>query len=79
MHFWVPKEYPQSAGKLRPLRHGAKGIILHFLLPIVTAVCFENFLRLPPAVGMMAGLTYLSFFFLPLQGARRTGSPQSRG
>lgn len=70
MHFWVPKEYPQSAGEPRPLRHGAKGIILLFLLTIVTAVCFENFLGLPPAAGMMAGLTYLSFFFFYLYKVR---------
>jgi len=63
MHFWVPKEYPASAGKPQPLRHGAKGIIALFIMTIVTAVYFENFLGLPPAAGMVAGLTYLSFFF----------------
>jgi Na+/H+ antiporter NhaD/arsenite permease-like protein len=70
MQFWVPKEYPQSAGAPRPLRHGAKGIILLFILTIVTAVCFENFLGLPPAAGMMAGLTYLSFYFFWLYKVR---------
>jgi Na+/H+ antiporter NhaD/arsenite permease-like protein len=70
MHFWVPTEYPASAGKPQPLRHGAKGIIALFVLTIVTAVCFENFLHLPPAAGMMAGLTYLSFFFFWLYKVR---------
>lgn len=70
MHFWVPKEFPASAGKPQPLRHGAKGIIALFMLTIVTAVCFENFLGLPPAAGMMAGLTYLSFFFFWLYKVR---------
>jgi len=66
MHFWVPKETPQSAGKPQALRHGAKGIIVLFLLTIITAVCFENFLGLPPVAGMLAGLTYLSFYFFYL-------------
>ncbi|MEZ5504367.1 MAG: sodium:proton antiporter NhaD, partial [Halioglobus sp.] len=29
---------------------------------IVTAVCFHNFLHIPPAFGMMAGLAYLKFY-----------------
>jgi len=70
MHFWVPKEKPGSAGKPQPMRHGAKGIIVLFLLTIVTSVCFENFLGLPPAAGMLAGLTYLSFFFFHLYKVR---------
>lgn len=73
MHFWVPKEFPASAGKPQPLRHGAKGIITLFVLTIVTAVCFEHFLGLPPAAGMMAGLTYLSFFFFWLYKVRVEG------
>lgn len=63
MHFWIPKEKPASAGQPMPLQRGAKGIIVLFLLTIVTAVCFENFLKLPPAAGMLAGLTYLTFYF----------------
>ncbi|MGZ8246855.1 sodium:proton antiporter NhaD [Methylomagnum sp.] len=73
MFFWVPKEFPESAGEPMPMRHGAKGIIALFLLTIVTAVCFENFLGLPPAAGMLAGLTYLSFFFFYLFKARAEG------
>jgi Na+/H+ antiporter NhaD/arsenite permease-like protein len=70
MHFWVPKEFPQSAGKPRPMQHGAKGIIVLFLLTIVTTMCFENFLGLPPAAGMVTGLTYLSFYFFYLYKVR---------
>jgi PAS domain-containing protein len=33
-----------------------------FLLTITTAVCFHNFLHLPPAAGMMLGLGYLGLF-----------------
>ena len=70
MHFWVPKEYPESAGKPTPMRHGAEGIILLYVLTIVTSVCFDNFLGLPPAAGMLAGLTYLSFYFFYLYRIR---------
>jgi Na+/H+ antiporter NhaD/arsenite permease-like protein len=66
MHFWVPKESPQSVGKPQALRHGAGGIIVLFILTIVTAVCFEKFLGLPPVAGMLTGLTYLGFYFFYL-------------
>lgn len=70
MHFWIPREVPESMGRPMPLRRGATGIIVLFLLTVVTAVCFENFLELPPAAGMMAGLTYLNFYFYYLYQAR---------
>ena len=63
MTFWVPKGRPKSSGECLPLRRGALGIILLFCLTIATAVCFENSLSLPPAAGMLAGLSYLSFYF----------------
>jgi NhaD family Na+/H+ antiporter len=44
------------------LQHGGMPITLLFLLTIVTAVCFHNFLHIPPAFGMMAGLAYLKFY-----------------
>ncbi|WP_434149039.1 sodium:proton antiporter NhaD [Methylocaldum gracile subsp. desertum] len=73
MYFWVPKEKPAPALEAFALRRGAKTIILLFLLTIVTAVCFENFLSLPPAAGMLAGLTYLKFFSYYLQ---KTAAPR---
>jgi hypothetical protein len=81
MHFWVPKEFPLSAGAPQPLRHGAKGIIILFAMTIITAVCFENFLGLPPVAGMLAGLTYLSFYFFYLYKVRVEGKhpPKSTG
>ncbi len=42
-------------------------IIGLFALTIITSACFENFLDLPPAAGMMLGLTYLKFFSYYLQ------------
>src|SRR3989339_17495 len=44
------------------MKYGAKIMIILFLFTIVTAVCFHNFLSLPPAAGMMLGLAYLGFF-----------------
>jgi len=70
MHFWVPKESPEPAREASQLQHGAKGIIFLFFLTIVTSVCFENLLGLPPASGMLAGLTYLSFYFYHLYRTR---------
>ena len=71
MHFWVPRERPSGGAKAKPLRRGAVGIIALFFLTIATAVCFENFLDLPPAAGMLAGLSYLSFYFYYLYSSRR--------
>jgi len=73
MHFWVPQEFPEAAGRPEPMQHGAKGIIVLFILTIATAVYFENSLALPPAAGMMAGLTYLSFYFFYLYKIRVQG------
>ncbi len=44
------------------MKRGAKSVVFLFILTIITAVCFENFLQLPPVAGMLAGLTYLKFF-----------------
>lgn len=70
MHFWVPQGQPAASAKAAPLRRGALGIIGLFFLTIITAVCFENFLDLPPAAGMLAGLSYLSFYFYYLYSSR---------
>ncbi len=86
MHFWIPKERPEAAARAVPLRRGASGIIVLFLLTIATAVCFKNFLDLPPAAGMLAGLSYLSFHFYYLYSsrhkdvdtARNTDEPETR-
>ena len=44
------------------MKRGARRIVILFLLTITTAVCFHNFLHLPPVLGMMTGLAYLKFF-----------------
>ncbi|MCQ8180677.1 sodium:proton antiporter NhaD [Methylomonas sp. SURF-1] len=67
MHFWIPREFPAAVGKAPTMKRGALAMIVLFLLTIITAVCFENFLKLPPAAGMLAGLTYLKFLGYYLQ------------
>lgn len=66
MHFAVPDEKPKAVDEAVSMRRGAKRIIVLFLLTITTAVCFHNFLGLPPVIGMLTGLGYLKFmgFFL---------------
>jgi len=62
MSLSVPKEKPSVSDEAVQMKLGAKRIMALFLLTIVTAVSFHNFLHLPPAVGMMLGLGYLAFF-----------------
>ena len=62
MHFAVPNEKPVAGGEMVSMMRGARRIILLFLATITTAVCFHNFLHLPPVLGMLTGLGYLQFF-----------------
>jgi Na+/H+ antiporter NhaD/arsenite permease-like protein len=64
MQFALPAGKPPPAegdGGAR-LKYGGIPIVILFVLTIVTAVCFHNFLHIPPAFGMMAGLAYLKFY-----------------
>ncbi|MEJ2212547.1 MAG: sodium:proton antiporter NhaD [Gammaproteobacteria bacterium] len=62
MFFSVPNDKPDSGGDIVKMKRGAKRIIILFLLTIITAVSFHNFLYMPPVIGMMAGLSFLGFF-----------------
>ena len=62
MHFAIPEEKPDAIDETVIMFRGAKRIIVLFLLTITTAVCFHNFLGLPPVIGMLTGLGYLQFF-----------------
>jgi Na+/H+ antiporter NhaD/arsenite permease-like protein len=78
MGFAVPREKPAPAVRVQTLKRGAIGVILLFVLTIVTAVCFENLLSLPPAAGMLMGLTYLKFFsYYLMQTAGEPGSDEA--
>lgn len=62
MHFAIPNEKPTTNSDEAPLKRGAIIVIALFLLTIMTAVSFHNFLHLPPVLGMLTGLAYLQFF-----------------
>ncbi len=62
MHFAVPNGKPVAGGEVVTMMRGGRRIIMLFLATIVTAVCFHNFLYLPPVLGMLTGLGYLQFF-----------------
>ncbi|MBF0455128.1 MAG: sodium:proton antiporter NhaD [Magnetococcales bacterium] len=80
MHFAVPDEQPVPSDEVVPIKRGGKRIIGLFLLTIVTAVSFHNFLHLPPMMGMMLGLGYLSFmaFYLKKTHAKVKGKKGAR-
>ncbi len=62
MSLVVSKDVPEPLTEKVTMKFGAKRIMLLFVATIVTAVSFHNFLDLPPAAGMMMGLSYLGFF-----------------
>lgn len=63
MHFALPKGRPaappHSGNVIKP---GGLVICGLFLTTIVTAICFHQFLHIPPVFGMMTGLGYLKLF-----------------
>jgi NhaD family Na+/H+ antiporter len=62
MSFAVPNESPKIVSDVVLVKRGAFVICILFLCTIATAVSFEQFLHLPPFLGMMTGLSYLLFF-----------------
>ncbi len=62
MSLAIGKATPKKVDEKVKMKYGAKVVIALFLLTIVTAVSFHNFLHLPPAAGMMLGLGYLGFY-----------------
>jgi len=72
MHFALPsgKPPPRHLEGDTVLKRGGLPIVGLFLATIVTAVCFHNFLHLPPVYGMMTGLALLKFYGFYLR--RRT-------
>jgi len=62
MHFAVPDAKPAASDEVVVMKRGAMTVIVLFLLTIVTAVSFHQFLYLPPMVGMMTGLAFLKLY-----------------
>ena len=72
MQFALPPGSPAKAeGEVIRMKTGGMVIVGLFLLTIVTAVSFHNFLHLPPVYGMMTGLAYLKFFGFYLRKKRQ--------
>ena len=67
LYFAVPKDKPDPVREEVVLGHGAWVVVGLFLLTITMAVCFHNFLHLPPVLGMMTGLGLLKLFGYYLQ------------
>lgn len=63
MQFALPKGQPPASDlQETKVKFGGLVIVGLFLLTIVTAVSFHNFLHIPPVFGMMMGLAYLKFY-----------------
>jgi len=62
MYFAVPKISPDPIQETVVMKPGAKVIAFLFLVTIITAVSFHNFLNLPPVIGMMTGLSLLQLY-----------------
>ena len=74
MFFAVPDVKPTPHADKAVGKPGMMGVVLLFVLTIVTAVSFKNFLHLPPALGMMLGLGYLQMYsyYLSMTGKRKS-------
>ena len=59
MHFAIKNDSSNRSEQSVEIKLGGVAIIVLFILTIATAVSFHNFLHLPPAIGMMTGLSYL--------------------
>ena len=74
MQFFIPNGHPSSdTNDNTVIKKGGLTIVGLFILTIMTAVSFHNFLHLPPVFGMMLGLSYLKFFGYYL---RRSGQAE---
>ena len=67
MSLAVSKDRPAAVEEQARLRHGAWVVVGLFILTIIMAVSFHNFLHLPPVLGMMTGLGLLKLFGYYLQ------------
>jgi Na+/H+ antiporter NhaD/arsenite permease-like protein len=59
MHFFIQNDTAKKSEENIDIKLGGIVIVFLFIMTIATAVSFHNFLHLPPAMGMMTGLSYL--------------------
>ncbi len=62
MNFAIERSQPEGDSKQVSMKRGGVPVMFLFLMTIVTAVSFHNFLHLPPMAGMMMGLSYLKLY-----------------
>ena len=74
MSFAVSREQPAPVKEEAKLGYGALVVVGLFVLTIVMAVSFHNYLHLPPVLGMMTGLGLLKLFgyYLQRRGEERS-------
>ncbi len=64
MHSFISTDRPLAISKEQQatIKRGGLLIVGLFLLTIITAISFHNFLHIPPVIGMLTGLAYLKLF-----------------
>lgn len=62
MSFVVPRVRPAAQDVDVRVRTGGRGVVYLFAATILLTVSLNNFLHLPPVIGMMTGLGMLNFF-----------------
>lgn len=77
MSLAVPRACPLLDASPVTLRRGTFVVVALFGVTILLAVAFDMFLRLPPAAGMMAGLSLLQLHSFHLQRARRRAAREA--
>ncbi len=75
MSFFVSNDQPDALDEKVVMKDGAAAIVVLFILTIITAVSFHNFVHLPPVAGMMTGLSYLMFMGYYLKKKKHGQNP----
>jgi Na+/H+ antiporter NhaD/arsenite permease-like protein len=76
MSFFVPKGAPLPTKDVTLMTRGARRTIFLGIVTITMAVAFEQFLGLPPFMGMMMGMSLLMFLTYYLRRTRIDTEPQ---
>ena len=76
MSLFVPGGQPPPVEEHVKMVRGAKRAIALFLVTVIMAVSFEQFLGLPPFMGMMTGMSLLMFLAYYLRRTRREDEPE---
>ena len=71
----IEKAQPAPLTEAVTMKPGALAVIALFAFTIVMAVCFHNFLHLPPVLGMLTGLGLLKLYGYFLKKASHQGLP----